>query len=716
VKKLTIAAAIASIAIAFLVFDLGRYLELEQLRQWSASLKAAQLEKPLLIIGAFFLIYVLVTATSLPGAAVLTLAGGAIFGLFTGTILVSFASTLGAVLAFLSSRHVLRDFVEARFGERLKPINAGLERDGAFYLFTLRMVPLFPFFAVNLAMGLTRIKTWTYAWVSQAGMLLGTIAYVNAGTQLATVESLSDVISPGILVSFAALGILPWVTKGIVGVIARRRVYRGFQRPKRFDRNLIVIGAGSAGLVSALIGTTVRARVTLVEKDRMGGDCLNTGCVPSKALIRSASVAAQVRDAGRFGIGVGEPEIRFADVLARVKQTVAAIEPNDSVARFVALGVDVALGTARIVDPWTVEITGKDGTPRQLSSRAIVIAAGAAPFVPPLPGLDETGYLTSDTLWDEFAGMTSAPRQVCVLGGGPIGCELSQALARLGSNVTLVEMADRLLVREDDEVSAAAHDALSKSGVNVLTGHRAVRAEARDGNKFLAIEGPGGLKTLAFDQLIVAVGRIARLTGYGLEELGIDTKKVVPTDDFLATRFPNIYAAGDVAGPYQFTHAASHQAWHASVNALFGQFWRFKVDYRFLPHTTFLSPQIARVGLNEREAAELGIACEITRYDFADLDRAIAEGETTGFVKILTVPGKDRILGVTIVGAQAGELLAEYVLAMKHGLGLKKILGTIHAYPTLAEANKFAAGEWQKARKPERLLKLVEAYHTWRRG
>ncbi len=715
-KKLTIVAAIASIAIAFLVFDLGRYLELEQLRQWSASLKAAQLEKPLLIIGAFFLIYVLATATSLPGAAVLTLAGGAIFGLFTGTILVSFASTLGAVLAFLSSRHVLRDFVEARFAERLKPINAGLERDGAFYLFTLRMVPLFPFFAVNLAMGLTRIKTWTYAWVSQAGMLLGTIAYVNAGTQLATVESPSDAISPGILASFAALGILPWVTKGIVGVIARRRVYRGFQRPKRFDRNLIVIGAGSAGLVSALIGTTVRARVTLVEKDRMGGDCLNTGCVPSKALIRSASVAAQVRDAGRFGIGVGEPEIRFADVIARVKLTVAAIEPNDSVARFVALGVDVALGTARIVDPWTVEITGKDGTSRQLSSRAIVIAAGAAPFVPPLPGLDETGYLTSDTLWDQFSGMTSAPRQVCVLGGGPIGCELSQALARLGSKVTLVEMADRLLVREDDEVSAAAHDALSKSGVNVLTGHRAVRAEVRDGNKFLAIEGPGGLKTLAFDQLIVAVGRIARLTGYGLEELGIDTKKVVATDDFLATRFPNIYAAGDVAGPYQFTHAASHQAWHASVNALFGQFWRFKVDYRFLPHTTFLSPQIARVGLNEREAAEQGIACEVTRYDFADLDRAIAEGETTGFVKILTVPGKDRILGVTIVGAQAGELLAEYVLAMKHGLGLKKILGTIHAYPTLAEANKFAAGEWQKARKPERLLKLVEAYHTWRRG
>ncbi len=715
-KKLTIVAAIAAALIAFLALDLGRFLEMDQLRAWSASLSAAQAEEPLLVIGTFFAIYVLVTATSLPGAAVLTIAAGAIFGLVTGTIVVSFASTLGAVLAFLSSRHVLRDFVEAKFGEKLKPVNAGLEKDGAFYLFTLRMVPLFPFFLVNLAMGLTRIKTFTYAWVSQLGMLLGTIAYVNAGTQLGGITSLADVVSPGLLISFAALGILPWFAKGIVAAIERRRIYRGYEAPKRFDRNLIVIGAGSAGLVSALVATTVRARVTLVEKDRMGGDCLNTGCVPSKALIRSAAVAAQVRDAGQFGIGAGEPEVRFADVMARVRQTIATIEPNDSVERYAALGVDVALGTARIVDPWTVEIADNDGATRRLTSRAIVIAAGAGPFVPPLPGLEETGYLTSDTLWDAFAGLSNPPGRICVLGGGPIGCELSQAFARLGSAVTLVEMADRLLVREDDEVSEAALRALEKSGVTVLTGHRAACAEVRGTSKSLTVEGPNGTESISFDQLIVAVGRVARLSGYGLEELGIDAQATVSTNAFLETRFPNIFAAGDAAGPYQFTHAAAHQAWHASVNALFGQFWRFKVDYRFLPHTTFLAPQIARVGLNEREAADQGLACEVTRYDFADLDRAIADGETTGFVKILTQPGKDRILGVTIVGTHAGELLAEYVLAMKHGLGLKKIIGTIHAYPTFAEANKFAAGEWQKARKPERLLKLVEAYHAWRRG
>ena len=710
-KRLLIIAALAALVAAYFFFGLGDYLTVEGIKQVAGDVGAYYERNPAQVIAGFFLVYVAVAAASLPGAAVMTLAAGALFGVLVGTIIVSFASTLGATLAFLASRYVLRDGIEARFGERLRTVNQGLESDGAFYLFTIRMIPLFPFFVVNLVMGLTRIGTWTFAWVSQIGMLLGTIVYVNAGTQLARIDSLSGIASPAVLASFALLGIAPWFAKAIIGWIKRRKVYAGFNRPKSFDRNLVVIGAGSAGLVSALIAATVKAKVTLVEANKMGGDCLNTGCVPSKALIKSAKVAEQMRHADRYGITPTEPDIPFGQTIERVMQAIRTIEPHDSVERYTGLGVDVVEGYGKVVDPWTVEIARKDGVTQRLTTRGIVIAAGAEPFVPPIPGLEQSNYLTSDTMWDAFAKMERAPARIAVLGGGPIGCELSQALARLGSRVTQVEMAECVLGREDDEVSALAQASLEASGVEVLTGHRAARVEPgrliadRDDSE-VAIE---------FDVLIVAVGRAARLTGYGLEDIGIDTTKTVVTDDFLATRFPNIYAAGDVAGPYQFTHTASHQAWFASVNALFGQFKRFKADYRVIPAVTFLDPEIARVGLNEREAREQGVEYEVTRYELDGLDRAIAESERRGFVKVLTPPGKDTILGATIVGAHAGELLAEYVLAMKHKLGLNKILGTIHSYPTMAEANKFAAGEWKKKHKPEALLALVEKYHAWRR-
>ena len=710
-KRLLIIAALAALVAAYFFFGLGDYLTVEGIKQVAGDVGAYYERNPAQVIAGFFLVYVAVAAASLPGAAVMTLAAGALFGVLVGTIIVSFASTLGATLAFLASRYVLRDGIEARFGERLRTVNQGLERDGAFYLFTIRMIPLFPFFVVNLVMGLTRIGTWTFAWVSQVGMLLGTIVYVNAGTQLARIDSLSGIASPAVLASFALLGIAPWFAKAIIGWIKRRKVYAGFNRPKSFDRNLVVIGAGSAGLVSALIAATVKAKVTLVEANKMGGDCLNTGCVPSKALIKSAKVAEQMRHADRYGITPTEPDIPFGQTIERVMQAIRTIEPHDSVERYTGLGVDVVEGYGKVVDPWTVEIARKDGVTQRLTTRGIVIAAGAEPFVPPIPGLEQSNYLTSETMWDAFAKMERAPARIAVLGGGPIGCELSQALARLGSRVTQVEMAERVLGREDDEVSALAQASLEASGVEVLTGHRAARVEPgrliadRDDSE-VAIE---------FDVLIVAVGRAARLTGYGLEDIGIDTTKTVVTDDFLATRFPNIYAAGDVAGPYQFTHTASHQAWFASVNALFGQFKRFKADYRVIPAVTFLDPEIARVGLNEREAREQGVEYEVTRYELDGLDRAIADSERQGFVKVLTPPGKDTILGATVVGAHAGELLAEYVLAMKHKLGLNKILGTIHSYPTMAEANKFAAGEWKKKHKPEALLALVEKYHAWRR-
>ncbi|MGY6551451.1 MAG: FAD-dependent oxidoreductase [Erythrobacter sp.] len=711
-KKILILAALAALVAAYFLLGLNEYLTFAGMKEAVSGWNAFYAENPALVLALFFLGYVAVTAASLPGAAIMTLAAGALFGLVVGTVLVSFASTIGAALAFLASRHVLRDSIEARFGERLKAVNEGLERDGPFYLFTLRMIPIFPFFVVNLVMGLTRIGLWTFIWVSQIGMLLGTIVYVNAGTQLARIDSLSGIASPALLGSFALLGVAPWLAKLVIGWLKRRRVYQGFTRPKAFDRNLVVIGAGAGGLVSAYIAATVKAKVTLVEAKAMGGDCLNTGCVPSKALIKSAKVADHMRHADRYGITPADPQVPFARTIARVQDIIRAIEPHDSVERYEGLGVDVEQGYARIIDPWTVEIARADGSHHRLTTRSIILATGAAPVVPPIPGIETSGYLTSETMWDAFAAMDEVPGRMVILGGGPIGCELSQSFARLGAQVTLVEMAERVLGREDEEVSALAASVLEEAGVRVLTGHKAARFD----QGALMTEHGGGEIRLPYDALIVAVGRRPRLTGFGLEELGVAVDGPLSTDGFLATRFPNILAAGDVAGPYQLTHAASHQAWYAAVNALFGHLRKFRADYRVIPHVTFLDPEFARVGLSEAEAKEQGTPYDVTRYDIDDLDRAIAESEIRGFVKVLTQPGKDRILGVTIIAAHAGELLAEYVLAMKHGLGLNKILGTIHSYPTMAEANKFAAGQWKLARKPEKLLKWVEKYHTWRRG
>lgn len=723
-KSIALLAAAALGVGAFFALGGQRWLTLDGLKAGLDQFLAWKDTSPVLLGLAFGAVYVLVTALSLPGAVIMTLAAGAVFGLFWGTVIASFASTLGATLAFWSARYLLRDWVQARFGDRLKPINDGMARDGAFYLFTLRLVPVFPFFLINLVMGLMPIRTLTFYGVSQVGMLAGTLVYVNAGTQLAQITSLSGIVSPGVLLSFVLLGVFPLVAKAVLGWLARRRVYARWSRPQRYDRNLIVIGAGAAGLVTAYIGAAVKAKVTLVEAHKMGGDCLNYGCVPSKALIKTAKLASAMRHADRYGLAPTTPQFSFRQVMARVHDVVRAIAPHDSVERYESLGVEVLQGYGRVVDPWTVEIEAADGTRRRLTTRSIVIAAGARPMVPPLPGLDDVGYVTSDTLWDRFGQMDAAPGRVVVLGGGPIGCELAQALGRLGSAVTQVEMGPRLMPREDAEVSDMVRAALAHDGVEVLTSHKAVRCEREeqgDGQggpvrKWIVVENNGVERRIEFDALVCAVGRVARLQGYGLEALGIPVDRTVVTNEYLETLYPNIYAAGDVAGPYQFTHTAAHQAWYAAVNALFGQFKRFKADYSVIPWATFVDPEVARVGLNEQEARDKGIAFEVTRYGIDDLDRAIADGTAHGFVKVLTVPGKDRILGVTIVGEHAADLLAEFVLAMKHGLGLNKILGTIHTYPTLAEANKYAAGEWKRAHAPQQLLAWVQRYHAWRRG
>ncbi|MBB1278984.1 FAD-dependent oxidoreductase [Pseudoalteromonas sp. SR41-1] len=716
IKKIFLLLIAAAAVGLFFHFDLHQLLTLDGLKGSMDQFNQYKEQSPLLVIGGFFLLYVVVTALSLPGAAILTLAAGALFGLVEGLLVASFASTIGATLAFLVSRYLLRDTIKQRFPERLAAIDAGVEREGGFYLFTLRLVPVFPFFLINLLMGVTSIKSWTYYWVSQAGMLAGTFVFVNAGTQLAQIESLSGILSFNLILSFALLGIFPFIAKGILNVFKKRRVYKNYTKPKKFDRNMIVIGAGAGGLVTSYIAAAVKAKVTLIEAGEMGGDCLNYGCVPSKAVIKSAKIAEQIRHGENYGLENATPQFSFKKVMARVHKVIADVAPHDSVERYTDLGVDVVKGYGKLIDPWTVEIKLNDGGTQTLTARTIVIATGARPFVPPLPGIEETGYVTSDTLWNKFAELDEAPKKLVVLGGGPIGSELAQSFARLGSSVTQIEMAERIMIKEDLEVSTFAHEALTESGVNILTSHQALRCEARDGKKYIVVKHNDKEIDIEYDELLCAVGRSARLKGYGLEELGIETNRTVVTNEYLETLYPNIFAAGDIVGPYQFTHVAAHQGWYAAVNGLFGHLKKFKVDYRVIPWTTFIDPEVARVGLNEQDAKVKGIDYEITRFVFEELDRAITDSATKGFIKVITPKGKDKILGVTVVSEHAGDLIAEFVLAMKHGLGLNKILGTIHSYPTWAEGNKYAAGEWKRAHAPEKVLNLLEKYHTWRRG
>jgi dihydrolipoamide dehydrogenase len=712
-RRLLLAALLLGSIAAFFAFDLGQYLNLEFFRGKQAAIGEFKRANPLAAAGIFFAIYVAVTGLSVPGAAVLSLVVGAIFGLLWGTLIVSFASSIGATLAFFSSRFLFREAVRSRFGDRLRAIDVGLAKEGAFYLFALRLVPVVPFVLVNLLMGLTPVKTRTFYWVSQIGMLPATIIYVNAGTQLATIKSISGILSPVLIGSLVLLGIFPLVARYVVESVKARRRLAKWPKPAEFERNLVVIGAGSAGLVAAYIAAAVKAKVTLVEKDRMGGDCLNTGCVPSKALIKSARLLAQAKRAREFGFKSMHVEFDFAEVMERVQRVVRTVEPHDSVERYTKLGVDCLQGEARITSPWTVEVKTAAGV-RTLTTRAIVIAAGARPFVPPIPGLAEAGCVTSDTVWN----LRALPARLVVLGGGPIGCELAQCFARFGSRVTQVEMLPRILIREDPEISELVARQFREERIDVRADHKAVRVLREGEEKVLVCEHGGTEIRIAFDELLCAVGRVANTEGYGLEELGIELSKTrtVETDETLQTLYPNIYACGDVAGPYQFTHTASHQAWYAAVNALFGGVKRFRADYSVIPWATFTEPEVARVGLNETEAMEKKIAYDVTTYALEDLDRAIADGETTGVVKVLTAPGRDRILGATIAGERAADLIVEFITAMKHGIGLNKILGTIHIYPTFAEANKYAAGNWKRAHAPEGLLRWAEKFHAWRRG
>lgn len=683
---------------------LQQYLSLHYLKENIDKFQSYYQNNPIETICSYLAIYILTTALSIPGATILTLGAGALFGLWQGLVIVSFASTVGATFAFLASRFVLREYVQDKFGDRLKKINDGIKREGAFYLFTLRLVPIFPFFIINMVMGLTPISIATFFFISQLGMLLGTFVYVNAGVQLGQISNVSDIFSLKLFLSFSALGLLPILGKKVITIIKARKVYKDFKKPKNYDYNMVVIGGGAAGLVTAYISTAVNAKVALIEKNQMGGDCLNTGCVPSKALLKTAKIIQQIKEAPKYGIKEASFHFEFKDVMSRVQQVIEKIKPHDSIDRYTKLGVDCITGTAKIISPWEVEVNGKI-----ITSKNITIATGASPLIPSIPGIEKASVLTSENLWE----LEDLPNNLVILGAGPIGMEMAQAFHRMGSQVTVIEMADQILAVEDDDVSNYLKERLSAEGINILLNHRATRFESNQ----LYTEFQGKEVQIHFDKVLIAVGRKANTKGFGLENLSIPlTKKgTIETNEYLQTIYPNIFACGDVAGPYQLTHTAAHQAWYCAVNGLFGRFKKFKTDYSTIPWATYTDPEVATVGKNEKALISESIEFEVTRYDIDDLDRAIADSSDYGFVKVMTKKGSDKILGATIIGTGASDLILEFISAMKHGHGLNSILGTIHPYPSMGEANKYAAGVWKKARKPEGVLKYLRLFHRWER-
>ena len=709
-KKLALLSLILFLVFVFYQTGLISFSNLSSLKGNIIFLQDYEENRPYLSAFLYFLLYVFATSLALPGAAAITLVGGAIFGFAKGLLLVSFASTIGATLSFLLSRYLFRDFLSEKFTSTMNTINKGIENEGKLYLFALRLAPIFPFFLINLLMGLTKFPARTFFWISQIGMLPGTAVYVNAGLQLSKINSLRDVLSFELFISFCIIGILPLLARKSLKIIKNKEVYKPFKKtkPKYFDFDMIAIGGGAAGLVTSYISSAVGAKAALIEEDRMGGDCLNTGCVPSKAIIKTAHLAYEAKNHKHFGIEQMEFKLTLQEVLKRVHRIIKKIEPHDSIERYTKLGVECFQGKAKIISPWEVKINGKI-----LTTRNISIATGATPFIPNTPGLSSICFLTSDTIWN----LKELPKKLLVLGGGAIGCELAQSFGRLGSKVTIIERNKHLLPREDKDVSKIIEMQFQKEDIEILT-EVTLQSFKQEGLKTFCSYTKGNItKKIEADAVLVALGRKARVEGFGIEDLKIKLRKngTIKVNKYLQTNYPNIYACGDVTGPYQFTHAAAHQAWFCSVNGLFGSFKKFQVDYKALPWCTFTSPEVARVGFSEKEAKEQGLSFSITKYHLNDLDRAITDGEETGFVKVLTKKGTDKILGATIVGSQAGNMIAEFVTAMKYGLGLNKILGTIHIYPTWTEANKYAAGIWKQNNKPKKTLRLLRKYFAWKR-
>lgn len=708
-QKLLVLSVLVLTFVALWFLDVGRFLNLDYIIQQKESLQNFVDAHFFASVAIYIVLYIIMVTLSLPGGLIMTLSAGALFGLGAGLAMVVVGSTFGATSALLLSRFVARSWVENRFPSQIKKVNEGIRREGAFYLFALRLLPVIPFFLVNLLMGVTRIRTWTFFWVSAVGMFPATLIFVNAGTELGKIESFDDILSPAVFISFCLLAFFPIIAKQVVNSWRIRRKLKGFAKPKRFDYNLIVIGAGAAGLVTSYIAATIKAKVLLVEKDRMGGDCLNTGCVPSKALLKAAKVAQNVRSSDKYGIQSGDIAVDFSGVRAFVRSAIKKIEPHDSAERYQKLGVECHQGQAKITSPYSVDVDGKS-----YSARAIVVATGARPMFPEHMGLSTGEYYTSETIWN----MESLPTHLLILGGGPIACEMAQAFRRLGSEVTLLLRSSRLLKQEDNDVAHTVMSVLTREGVQIRTEHEITGFGKSEAIRYVDCVAPEGKARIEFNEVLVAYGRKANTEGLGLESLSVEINEdgTIQTDKYLRTTLPTLYACGDVAGPYQFTHMAAHQAWYASINALLGWLKTFKVDYSCVPRVTYLDPEIARVGMNEQEARAQGVDYELYMYDLTELDRAITEDHAEGFVKVLTAKGSAKIIGACAVGHNAGEMLSELALAMRKGLGLDAVLSTTHAYPTMAEGNKYVAGEWKKRTAPRWAIGLLKGVLSWRRG
>lgn len=698
---------VASIILSLIYFDIGSYLSFSELKNKQADLVTLVKDNPFSAAAIYLLIYVVVTAISIPGAVILTLAGGALFGLSHGTILVSFASTLGALFAFLVSRYFLHDFVQNKFSDRLQTINQKVEKEGAFYLLFLRLVPAFPFFLINLVMALTPIKAWTFYWVSQLGMLPATIIYVNAGTQIAKISSVKDIASPSLLIALTLLGLLPLITKSLMSLINSQRVYKLFKKPSSFQYNTIVLGGGSAGLVAAYTTRTLQGKVALIEKHNMGGDCLNTGCVPSKAILRSAKFVADIKNYADFGLTDAHYDVEFKNIIHRVKQKITTIEPKDSIQRYSELGVDCEQGVAKVLSPWEVSVNGKT-----LTAKNIIIATGATPKLPSITNLNQIPYLTTDSVWS----LTELPEKLLIIGGGPIGCELGQAFARLGSNVTIVQRRSSILPNEEQQAAEEVQQALINDGITLFTNFSSESFISNDNGYSLVGKHDKQQINIDFTHLLIATGRQANIDGLETLDLEINEQGKVVTNDTLQTKYPNIYACGDVTSAMQYTHAASHQAWYAAFNALFHPLKKFKCNFDNLPRAVFTDPEIAGLGMTEAQVKSKGIDYQITTFPMDDIDRAITDNATSGFIKVITPSNNDKILGVCIVGEHASELLAEFVLAKTNGLGLNSILKTIHIYPTKSEINRMVTGKWRRSKLTERITNLLAKYQQWRLG
>lgn len=698
---------IASIIFGVAFFDLTSYLTFDELKQRQLELQSLVSDNSFAAAAIFFLIYVLATSVSFPGALILTLAGGALFGLVQGTLLISFASTIGALFAFLVARYFLHDFVQNKFSDRLTLINQKVKKEGAFYLLFLRLVPAFPFFLVNLVMALTPIRAWTYYWVSQLGMLPATLIYVNAGTQIAKISSPSDIASPSMIFAFVLLGILPFITKGIISALKNNRAYKKFNKPHSFEYNTVVLGGGSAGLVAGYTTSTLQGKVALVERHQMGGDCLNTGCVPSKSILRSAKFVADIKDFASYGLSNANYELEFKNIMARVHDKISIIEPKDSVARYTELGVHCEQGDAVVLSPWEVNVNDKI-----LTAKNIIIATGATPALPNITDLDQIPYFTTDTIWS----LTELPKKLLIIGAGPIGCELGQAFARLGSKVTIVYKQATILPNEDETAAKLVEASLLKDNVSLLTNFNSDKFINDFDNYSLVGSQDDAFTTISFTHLLIATGRKANIGGLEVLNLDLDEKGRIATNDTLQTKYPNIYACGDVTSSMQYTHTASHQAWYAAFNALFHPLKKFKCTLDNIPRAVFTDPEITSLGITEKQAIEQGITHQVTTFPMDDIDRAITDNATTGFIKVITPAKGDKILGVCIVGEHASELIAEFVLAKTNGLGLNKILKTVHIYPTRSEINRMVAGKWRRSKLTKRTLDLLKKFQSWRLG